>query len=123
MNADKRTLLLPILLITVGCGWLLSNLGVTPDINWLWTLGLAVVGVLAFALGGVDKFTVVVGPFFIFASILSILRQSGRLDVNIEIPVLVITAGALMLIARVPAIPVPRWIIPIPKSAPQKAEE
>jgi hypothetical protein len=46
----------------------------------------------------------------LLASILSILRQTGRLGVNIEIPVLVIAAGLLMLVALMRFIPVPRWL-------------
>ncbi|WP_148075557.1 hypothetical protein [Bythopirellula goksoeyrii] len=108
---DKKTLLFPILLITVGTGWLLTTLGVAPGIDWVWTLGLAVVGLLTFVVGGIDKVTVVIGPFLILASCLSILRQTGRLHFDIEVPILVIITGILVLVARMPSIPLPKWII------------
>lgn len=111
MTPNRASLILPILLITVGAGWLLTTLGVAPGIDWIWTLGLAVAGILAFATGGVDKFTIVVGPFFIIASFMSLLRQTGRLRFDTEVPMLVILAGILLLIARSPAVPLPRWII------------
>lgn len=107
---DRKTLIPPVLLITVGVGSLLSTLGVMPGIDWVWTLGLALVGVLTLAIGGFDKVTVVVGPFFIAASLLSVLRQSERLSVNVEVPVLVILAGVLLLVARHPAVPAPGWV-------------
>jgi len=107
---DKKTLVVPVLLITLGIGWLLTTLGVVPEINWVWTLGVALVGVLTIAIEGFDKVTAVVGPFFILASCLSILRQTGRLSIDLEVPVLVIAAGVLLLIARLPAIPVPKWL-------------
>jgi hypothetical protein len=69
--ADSKTLVVPILLITLGAGWLLTTLGVVPEVNWVWTLALALVGVLTLAIGGLDKVTIVVGPFFIIASCLS----------------------------------------------------
>jgi len=116
MKPDKKTLLLPILLIAVGVGWLLTTLGVAPGIDWVWTLGLAVVGLLAFVVAGFDKVTVVVGPFFVLASCLSILRQTGRLRLDIEVPILVILAGVLLLIARSPAIPVPGWLVEAQKA-------
>ena len=116
MMPDKKTLLLPILLITVGSGWLLTNLGILPGIDWVWTLGLAMVGLLSFAIGGLDKVTVVIGPFFILASCLSILRQTDRLHLDIEVPTLVIAAGALLLVARMPAVPNPKWIVQDPKA-------
>jgi len=108
--SDKKTLLIPFLLIAVGVGWLLSALGIAPSIDWVWTLGLATIGILAFLLSGIDKFTVVGGPLFLFASLLSVLRQTGKLDFNVEIPILVIWTGLLFLLARLKSIPVPDWL-------------
>ncbi len=110
MNFNNKGLAVPLLVITVGAGWLLTVLGVMPGIDWVWTLGLAIVGILAFVIGGLDKVTVVIGPMFLVASSLSVLRQTGRLATNIEIPLLVIMLGVLLLIARLPTIPIPAWI-------------
>lgn len=88
------------------------TLGIVPDIDWLWTLALATIGLLFFAVGGFDKFTLVGGAWFLAASGLSVLRQTGRLPLNTEIPILVITAGVLLLVARFPAVPTPEWVIP-----------
>ncbi|HEX5471074.1 MAG TPA: hypothetical protein VFW73_04270 [Lacipirellulaceae bacterium] len=117
-----KMLVVPILLITLGVGWLLTTLGVVPQVDWVWTLGVALVGMLTFALGGFDKVTVVVGTFFLFASFLSILRQTGRLSVDIEIPVLVIAAGVLMLVAQFRFIPVPRWLLEIQEKPQMKSK-
>ncbi len=111
MNSGKTMLVVPLLLITVGTGWLLTTLGVAPDIDWIWTLGLVVIGVTVLT-RGIDKVTVVVGPFFLVSSFLSLLRQTGRLEVDVEVPILVISAGLLMLVARINAVPVPDWFIP-----------
>ncbi|MDA0836078.1 MAG: hypothetical protein O2955_20830 [Planctomycetota bacterium] len=110
MNPAKLTLLLPILLITVGTGWLLTALEIAPNIDWIWTLGLLIVGVMTFVLGGFDKATFVVGGFFIIASSMSVLRQTGRITLNIEVPVLVIASGVLMIFARSSKIPTPGWV-------------
>jgi hypothetical protein len=110
MKPDKKTLLLPALLIIVGVGWLLTTLGIVPGIDWVWTLGLAAVGFLTFLVGGFDKVTFVAGVFFIVTSVLSVLRQTGRISLNVEVPILVILAGALLLIARHPLIPIPNWV-------------
>lgn len=122
MKPDRMALLIPILLITLGSGWLLSTLGVVPGVDWAWTLGLAVVGLLTFALAGCDKVSVVVGPFFIFTSCLSVLRQTGRLKLDIEVPILVILAGVLLLIARLPVVPVPRWLSQSAKAGPSDTD-
>jgi hypothetical protein len=107
---DKQTLILPILLITVGVGWLLSTLGITPEINWVWTLGLFATGLLTFALYGFDKATLPIGGFFLTAAVLSVLRQTGRLSLDVEIPILVIVGGVLLLACRHPAVPTPKWL-------------
>ncbi|MEX2186962.1 MAG: hypothetical protein WD875_09220 [Pirellulales bacterium] len=110
MSEKTTAVLIPVFLITVGVGWLLTTLGIAPGIDWVWTLGLAVVGLLAFVLGGFNKLTATVGPFFLIGSCLSVLRQSGRLHVDIEMPILAISAGVLLLVVRHPAIPMPKWL-------------
>ncbi len=112
MTPDRKAILFPFLLITVGTGWLLTTLGIAPGIDWVWTLCLAAIGFLSFVLGGIDKVTIVVGPFFILGSCLSILRQTGRLPFDVEVPILVIISGFLLLLASLPIIPVPKWVIP-----------
>ena len=114
-SSSKTSLIVPILLITVGVGWLLTTLGVAPGIDWVWTLAVAVVGILTFVIGGIDKLTIVVGPFFVIASILSVLRQTNRISLDIEVPILVILSGTLLLIARLPSIPVPEWVNQAPR--------
>lgn len=111
MKPDKKSLVLPIVLVAVGVGWLLSTLGYVPSIDWIWTIGLGAVGLLTFVVGGFDKFTVVVGSFFLLASITSVLRQTGKLPINIEAPMIVIAIGLLMLVARSPKIPMPKWLL------------
>ncbi|NOX56805.1 MAG: hypothetical protein GXP27_20660 [Planctomycetes bacterium] len=111
MGSSRATLVLAILLITVGTGWLLTALDVVPGIDWIWTLGLFVTGLLTFLMGGIDKVTFVLGSFFVIASVLSVLRQTGRLSLDVEVPLLIIILGILMLVARHPSIPVPNWIV------------
>ena len=107
----KLSLFISLLLITVGAGWLLTILGYAPGIDWVWTLGLIVAGVAIFAVGGIDKITIVVGTFFVVASLMSVLRQTNRLRLDVEVPILVIVFGVLLLIARLSVIPMPKWLI------------
>ncbi len=117
----KGPIILAILIITVGVGWLLTVKDVGAGINWVWILGLGVVGVLSFVVcGGVDKFSVLVGPFFLIGSGLSVLRQAGRLSVDIEVPALVITLGVLLLVAQAPFIPAPNWLVPLSGDGPKE---
>ena len=106
---DKKAMLIPALIVTVGVGWLLSSLGIAPQIDWIWTGGLAVVGVMTFVICRIDKFSVVIGPFFLAASFMSVLRQMERISLNVEVPCLVIILGVFLGIAQLPAVKVPDW--------------
>jgi hypothetical protein len=125
-SSSRAPLVIPVLIIVVGVGWLLTAQGFGPGINWVWTLGLGVIGILTFVVSkGCDKVSVVIGPFFLLASLLSVLRQTGQLSLDIEVPVLVISIGALLLVAQLPAIPKPDWFVALPPpgeqpSAPKK---
>jgi hypothetical protein len=117
----KGPLALSLLIIAVGVGWLLTSLGYGPGINWVWIMGLGVAGVLAFVVsGGVDKASIVIGPFFLVSSALSILRQAGHLKLDTEVPLLIITVGVLMLVAQLRFVPVPNWYIPGPLDGPSQ---
>lgn len=115
----KAGLVVPILIIAVGAGWLLNELELMPGLDWIWTIGLACVGLITLA-GGLNRFTAVVGPFLLVASLFSVLRQTGTMRIEIEVPCLVIVLGVLLLIARVARLPVPAWMIdrtPPPREA------
>ena len=44
---------------------------------------------------------------------LSTLRETGRLRVDVEVPLLVITICVLLLIAQQRVIAVPTWLVPL----------
>lgn len=123
MDARKSTLVVPVLMIAVGTGWLLGTLEIIPNINWIWTAGLAAAGLLPFIASGVDKVSVVIGPTFLVASILSVLRQTEKISFDMEVPILVIVAGVLMIVARAPAFPSPAWLIDDVSQGPRLKEE
>lgn len=115
MTGPAKTLAAPILIIALGVGWLLTTRNVVPGVNWIWTIGLGVTGLLMLT-ASFDKVTFVIGSFLMAATVFSILRQTGRLDVNTEVPSLVIVFGVLILAAKVLPIPLPQWLVEPPKS-------
>jgi hypothetical protein len=72
-----KGLVVPVLVIVLGVTWLLNILKVLPGIDWIWTVGLAAVGVLTLLVGGINKLTVVVGPFLMVGSIVFPLAPVG----------------------------------------------
>ncbi len=101
-NSRRSTgsLAIALLIIAVGIGWLLSAHKVVEGVNWIWVLSLAVLGALTLVLGGIEKLTVVVGPFLLALAVFSYLRQTGRIGVETEVPSLLIIFGVLLVAAR-----------------------
>jgi hypothetical protein len=96
---------LPVVLIVLGAAWLLNSLHWLPEIHWIWILGLAGAGLAILILDGMTKSSIVAGPLLILAGLLSFLHQYYALGWRFMIPVMLIAAGLLMLIARSPSIP------------------
>jgi hypothetical protein len=99
-----------IAIISLGVAWLLNNAGVLPAVEWVWTLGLAIAGVLLIGFLGFDKVTIVFGPFLIIASFFSFLRQTGRISASYEVPILVILFGLLILISVLSPLKPASWL-------------
>ena len=96
---------LPIALLLLGLAWLLDSLHWLPDVQWVWIIGLIGAGVAIMLLDGLTKSSVVAGPLLIVAGTLSYFHQFHRLGWRFMIPIMLITAGTALLVARLPAIP------------------
>jgi hypothetical protein len=86
---------------------LLNTLNIIPEVDWAWSIGLATVGILSVAIGGFNKVSIVTGPFLIIASVFSVMRQTGRINIDLEVPILVIVLGVLMLISQLSKLQLP----------------
>ncbi|HUR29752.1 MAG TPA: hypothetical protein VM509_16290 [Planctomycetota bacterium] len=106
----KKSLAVPLSIVTVGIGWLLNVSDVLQAVDWIWTLLLATAGLLAVLVGGWDKVTFVVAPLLLTASGLSVFRQLGRLPLERELPCLVILLGLLWTVAESLRLPAPGWM-------------
>ncbi|HEY4542863.1 MAG TPA: hypothetical protein VIG66_10885 [Noviherbaspirillum sp.] len=100
-----RDAALPVILIALGGAWLLNSLDWLPDVHWLWIIGLVGAGVAVMALDGITKSSVVAGPLLILAGVMSFVRQYYDLGWRFIFPVMLISVGVLMLVARLPSIP------------------
>jgi hypothetical protein len=109
MTPSRQPLIFGISLIALGAGWLLNNLQITPDVNWVWTLGLGIAGIAFVVTGGINKVTIILGPFLVVASVLSYLRQNGELSAAYEMPGLTALLGILLLLSYIRIIPPPTW--------------
>jgi len=109
MSTSRTAVVIPLLIIALGIGWLLNVLHVMVRVDWVWTLALAAVGILSLATGRLTRNSFVTGAFLLTASVLSVLRQTQVINLDIEVPVLVIVFGGLLLLAHLLRLPLPTW--------------
>jgi hypothetical protein len=110
VDSTRSMVIVAVLVIVLGIAWLLNTLDVIPGVDWLWTGGLGITGILVIAANGINKFTFVVGLFLVVSSVFSVLRQTGSLRPNIEMPVLFIIFGVLLLLSLVLPLATPKFL-------------
>ena len=54
---------LSLIITLVGISWLLVVLNMVPDVQWIWTIGLFLSGVLVMVFLGLDKLSFSIGMF------------------------------------------------------------
>jgi len=96
---------LPVTLIVVGLGWLLWEYRLFPDVDWIISLGFVVGGIAVLAIDGINKNSVVIGPFLIAVGIAWFLHDQYRTTWRFIVPAMLVLLGVLMLIARSPRVP------------------
>lgn len=107
-----KDLIPPVLVIALGVTWLLNVMNVLPGVDWIWTVALAATGLIVLMFGGINKLTVVVGPFLMIGSVCSLLRQLDKLPIDREVPILTIILGILMLLVQFLNLPLPEMLTP-----------
>ena len=105
MKSRKPAIAISLFIVALGVAWLLNTMRVAPQLDWIWIVGLGVSGILLLTVTRLDRFNFVAGLSLIVSSILAVLRQSGKLTVNVEAPVLFITLGILLLLAQLLPLP------------------
>lgn len=96
---------LPVTLIVVGLGWLLWEFRLFPDIDWIISLGFVVGGIAVLAVDGINKNSVVLGPFLVAIGIAWFLHDRYYASWRLIVPALLVLLGFLMLLARSPRVP------------------
>lgn len=96
---------LPVTLIVVGLGWLMWEFRLFPDIDWIIGLGFIVGGIAVLALDGINKNSVVIGPFLIAVGVAWLVHDRYGTHWRFIVPVMLVFLGALMLVARSSKVP------------------
>jgi hypothetical protein len=96
---------LPVTLIVVGLGWLLWEFRLFPDVDWIISLGFIAGGIAVLAIDGINRNSIVIGPFLVAVGIAWLLHDRYWVSWRLIIPVMLVLLGMLMLVARSPKIP------------------
>lgn len=96
---------LPVTLIVVGAAWLLWELRLFPDIDWIISGAFVAGGIAVLILDGVNKNSIVIGPFLIGVGLAWFAHMHYWVSWHIVIPALLLLLGILMLVARSHRIP------------------
>lgn len=83
--------------MVIGFVSLLASLNYLPDIHWVWVLSLLATGGVSL-LWGLNKVSFVVAGMLFASAVGSVLRQTGAIKLNVEVPILIMIAGALVLV-------------------------
>jgi hypothetical protein len=110
MKGSRNALVVAILLITLGTAWLLEIHHIGAPVSWPWPMLLTVIGALFLLVYGLNKITVVLGPFLIIGAVTNVLCQVNWMSVRSVIPSLVVAAGVLILLAYLLPLPLPEFM-------------
>src|SRR5437764_15277938 len=90
---------LPITLIVVGAIGLIWYFRWFPDIDWIIALGFAAGGIIVLAIDGINKNSIVTGPFLIVIGIAWLLRDQYRVSWSLIIRTRLVVLGVVILVA------------------------
>ncbi|SMC24837.1 hypothetical protein SAMN02745857_01981 [Andreprevotia lacus DSM 23236] len=95
-----RDTLFPIILIIFGAGWLVSELHLLPDANWIVILGLIAGGMAVLVAEGLNRSSIVTGPLLIAGGLATFVHDHNEIGWRFLVPVLMMLWGLLLLLGR-----------------------
>ncbi|MDO5685984.1 MAG: hypothetical protein Q4G42_01115 [Neisseria sp.] len=99
------SLFLPLTLIIIGAIWFLRSTDILPPTAILLAAALAIGGVAVLVLDGINKQSVVSGPFLIYCGVAVYLYSQMMMGASPLIALGMMVLGLLMLLSRSSLIP------------------
>lgn len=96
---------LPIALMLFGVAWLAREMGWFHQVHISVALALMVLGCAILVSEGINRSSIVSGPFLIYVGAAWLAHDQGYVAYQVVWPVGVIVLGVLLFIARLPSIP------------------
>ena len=101
LRSASESVVLGIVAIIAGVFWLLNALDLTVSLSWIWSISLAIAGLLCIYLGGSTRFNVINGLFLISLSVFAYLRTNKLISWEVEIPAIITTYGVITLVVTI----------------------
>lgn len=101
----KPSLIIPLALIIIGAIWFLNATHILPATSVMIAIGLAIAGVAVIAMDGLNKQSVVAGPFLVYLGAAIYLRTQEFLPLSPLLALGMMVLGMLLLLARSNIVP------------------
>lgn len=101
----SRSLFLPLVLIVIGSLWFLKATQLMPATSSIIAIGLVVLGVVVLLTDGINKQSIVAGPFLVYVGAAVYLYYQYIFNWSHIFSVGMVCLGLLLLLSRSHAIP------------------
>ena len=95
----SRSLFIPLFLIVMGSLWFIKSIDLMPETSSIIAIGLAVLGLVVLITDGINKQSIVAGPFLMYLYYEEWFRISHILSVGM------VVLGSLLLLSRSSMVP------------------
>ena len=101
----SRSLFFPLLLIIAGSLWFLKSIDLLPDTAAMFAMGLAVFGFLVMVMDGLNKQSIVAGPFLMYLGAAIYLYHEYIFGLSHIFSAGMVWLGLLLLLSRSSIVP------------------
>ncbi|WP_373741550.1 hypothetical protein [Neisseria sp.] len=105
----QASLALPLFLIIFGAVWLLKTADILPETSTLVAAGIAATGVIVLVTDGINKQSVVSGPFLVYIGAAVYLYHRYYFAFSPLIAMGMVVLGLLLLLSRSNVVPVKEY--------------
>ena len=101
----SRSLFIPLFLIVMGSLWFIKSIDLMPETSSIIAIGLAVLGLVVLITDGINKQSLVAGPFLMYLGAAVYLYYEAWFGISHILSVGMVGLGSLLLISRSSLVP------------------
>jgi hypothetical protein len=101
----SRSLFIPLFLIVMGSLWFIKSIDLMPETSSIIAIGLAVLGLVVLITDGINKQSIVAGPFLMYLGAAVYLYYEEWFRISHILSVGMVVLGSLLLLSRSGMVP------------------